>query len=174
MTRALGQLWVDGVLRAGKLRARLRLRPGFYSWLHNLAMGAGTPATPDGRLTGKALSADALPSAGRGDTPTALLRCMAALPQEYTWSGGTTLHLDPSHFSGAAGVRNLSALIETYFAAGGLQLHFVFADASKLRDAILHPDAHRELLVRVTGFSEYFVRLLPRLQEELVARARAG
>ena len=95
---------------------------------------------------------------------------MARLPHDCTGSGGTTLRLGASHFSDRAGVRLLSSLIETYFSDGGLQLHFVFADRSVLEDAIEHPEKHRDLLVRVTGFSEYFVRLLPEVQREIIRR----
>ena len=58
----------------------------------------------------------------------------------------------------------------TYFAEGGLQLHFIPADTSTLQDALQNPDRHRDLLVRVTGFSEYFVRLLPEVQQEVIRR----
>jgi len=68
------------------------------------------------------------------------------------------------------GTERLSALIETYFAEGGLQLHFILADISTLQAALENPDRHRDLLVRVTGFSEYFVRLLPEVQQEIMRR----
>ncbi len=95
---------------------------------------------------------------------------MARLPHSDSCSGGTTLRLSRSHFDGEEGLQLLSSLIRTYFAQGGLQLHFVFADTATLLDAIKHPDKHRDLLVRITGFSEYFVRLSPEVQQEILRR----
>ncbi len=68
----------------------------------------------------------------------------------------------------------LAALIEGYFAEGGLQLHFIVADVATLRDAVAHPERHGDLLVRVAGFSEYFVRLLPEVQQEIIRRVQNG
>ena len=170
MTDRVGAFWAEEVARASSESSRVRLRPGFHSWLYNMQMGERTGATPDGRLSGESLSSDLLPATGHAGPPTEVLRCMARLPNDHTCSGGTTLRLGASHFSGDEGVRLLSSLIETYFADGGLQLHFVFADRSVLQDAIEHPEKHGDLLVRVTGFSEYFVRLLPEVQREIIRR----
>ena len=170
MSEEVGKLWVEEVTRVSSRAHGVRLRPGFHSWLFHLQMGEQTGATPDGRQRGEPLSADLLPSVGRARPPTEMLRCMARIPHHHTCSGGTILHLHRSHFSGRHGIRLLSSLIETYFASGGLQLHFVFADRRELQDAIENPEKHRDLLVRVTGFSEYFVRLLPAVQRELARR----
>ncbi len=137
-------------------------------------MGNETPATPDGRLRGESLSSDQLPVPGKARVSTEVLQSIAHLPHGYTCSGGTTLRLDPSHFKGKTGTARLSALIETYFGEGGLQLHFILADMSILQDALENPDRHRDLLVRVTGFSEYFVRLLPEVQQEIMRRFQYG
>jgi len=170
MIKRLGDMWVEEIKQAGEKLNGITLRPGFHSWLYNIQMGKETPATPDGRLCGESLSSDHLPSPGRARVPTEVLQSIAHLPHDYTCSGGTTLRLDPSHFKGREGTGRLSTLIETYFAEGGLQLHFIFADTSTLRDALENPDKHRDLLVRVTGFSEYFVRLLPEVQQEIMRR----
>ena len=167
---AVARRWVDEVARVAEPRPGVRLRPMFHSWLYNLEHGAQTPATPDGRHAGEPLSSDQTPSPGRAGTPLEALHSMAQLPHDRTPSGGTTLRLSPDHFAGNDGLARLSALIEGYFAEGGLQLHFIFANAETLRDAIAHPEEHQDLLVRVTGFSEHFVRLLPEVQEELLGR----
>jgi len=174
LTRRVGRLWADEVARANQGLDHTVLRPGFHSWLYNLDQGRATPATPDGRQAGEPLSADHLPAPGRPLAPTDTLRAMALLPHDHTCSGGATLPLMASHFGGEAGLDRLRALIDTYFDQGGLQLHFILADTATLRDAMAHPDRHRELLVRVTGFSEYFVRLLPEVQEELIHRLTAA
>ena len=170
MIKRLGDMWVEEIRKAGEKLDGITLRPGFHSWLYNIQMGKETPATPDGRLCGESLSSDLLPAPGKLRVPTEVLQSIAHLPHDYTCSGGTTLRLDPSHFKGKMGTERLSALIETYFAEGGLQLHFILADISTLQAALGNPDRHRDLLVRVTGFSEYFVRLLPEVQQEIMRR----
>ncbi|MFC1717243.1 pyruvate formate lyase family protein, partial [Candidatus Poribacteria bacterium] len=170
MTKRLGDMWVEEIKRVGMELNGITLRPGFHSWLYNIEMGKETPATPDGRLCGESLSSDILPTPGKSRVPTEVLQSIAHLPHDHTCSGGTTLRLDPSHFKGKMGTERLSALIETYFVEGGLQLHFILADTSTLQDALENPDRHRDLLVRVTGFSEYFVRLLPEVQQEIMRR----
>ena len=170
MIKRLGDMWVEEIRKAGERLNGITLRPGFHSWLYNIQMGKKTPATPDGRLCGESLSSDQLPVPGKVSVPTEVLQSIAHLPHDYTCSGGTILRLDPSHFKDKTGTDRLSAMIETYFAEGGLQLHFILADISTLRDALENPDRHRDLLVRVTGFSEYFVRLLPEVQQEIMRR----
>jgi formate C-acetyltransferase len=172
MIERLGRMWVEEVEGAGEGAGGMRLRPGFHSWLYNLELGAATGATPDGRRRGEPFSSDLLPSEGKGRVPTATLGCMARLPHDRTVSGGTTIVLDGAHFEGEGGLERLSALAEGYFAEGGLQIHFIFTDAATLSDAVDHPERHADLLVRVTGYSEYFVRLLPEVQRDIIRRAR--
>ncbi|MCX7886725.1 MAG: hypothetical protein N3B01_05650 [Verrucomicrobiae bacterium] len=173
MTRRVAQAWVEDVVAAGRNTDAV-FRPSFYSWLYNMEFGKTTGATPDGRLAGEPLSSDQLPARGRGRAPTELLQAMAQIPHDWTCSGGTTFTVSPSHFRGTDGAARLAALIEGYFSQGGLQLHFIMADAAILRDAMKHPERHGDLLVRVAGFSEYFVRLLPEVQQEIIHRLEAG
>ena len=173
MTRRVSQAWVEDVAVAGR-GTDVVLRPNFHSWLYNMELGKVTGATPDGRLAGTPLSSDQIPSRGRGRAPTEVLRAIAQLSHKCTCSGGTTFGISPSHFRGPAGADRLSALIEVYFAEGGLQLHFIVADAATLRDAVANPERHGDLLVRVAGFSEYFVRLLPEVQQEIIRRVEQG
>jgi pyruvate-formate lyase len=64
----------------------------------------------------------------------------------------------------------LADLIEAYFESGGLQVQPNVVDINTLRDAKAHPEQHRDLLVRVTGYSAYFVTLSPENQEYIIAR----
>jgi formate C-acetyltransferase len=173
MIRLLGGMWAEEVNMVDAKSKTIRLRPGFHSWLYNIDMGKQTAATPDGRFRGEPLSSDHLPSPGKGRPPTEMLNAMACLPHRQSCSGGTTLRLSRSFFDGENGLELLSSLIRTYFAQGGLQLHFVFADTAMLLDAIKHPDKYGDLLVRITGFSEYFVRLSPEVQQEILRREQA-
>jgi formate C-acetyltransferase len=170
MVRRVAEVWREEVGRAGAAHG-IRLRPSFYSWLYNIEMGKNTPATPDGRPAGEVLSAGQAPSQGRGRAPTEVLSSMAQLAHRHTCSGGTTFRINPSHFAGEDGVERLRALIETYFELGGLQIQFIPVQKETLLDAVEHPEKHRDLLVRVTGFSAQFVELPPDAQQEIIQRA---
>ena len=61
-------------------------------------------------------------------------------------------------------------LAEGFFALGGMQLQLTVQDRATLLAARAHPEAHRDLLVRVSGYTAYFVDLTPELQDEILAR----
>ncbi|MGD0999362.1 MAG: pyruvate formate lyase family protein [Candidatus Brocadiia bacterium] len=170
MIRRVAEAWCEEVERSGAAHG-IRLRPSFYSWLYNIEMGKSTPATPDGRPAGEPLSSGQTPSQGNGRAPTEVLRSMAQLAHRRTCSGGTTFRINPSHFKGERGVERLRALIETYFALGGLHIQFIPVQKETLLDAVQHPEKHRDLMIRVTGFSARFVELPPDAQQEIIQRA---
>ena len=170
MIARVGAVWAEEVELAGRENG-VSVRPSFYSWLYNIEFGQQTLATPDGRLEGEPLSADQTPSQGKARAYTEVLRSLAHLPHNRTCSGGTSFRISPSHFKGRTGVATLSALIEGYFALGGLHLQFIVADTDQLREAVVHPERHQDLLVRVTGFSAQFVQLPPEVQQEIIKRA---
>ena len=64
----------------------------------------------------------------------------------------------------------LAAAIRAYFGAGGKHVQFIIEDNETLKDAKLHPEEHANLMVRVAGYSAYFVQLTPGLQDEVIAR----
>ena len=64
----------------------------------------------------------------------------------------------------------VATLIKTYFELGGMQLQFTPIDQQTLRDAIEHPQAHRALMVRVSGYAARFTELAPALQQEILTR----
>jgi pyruvate-formate lyase len=66
--------------------------------------------------------------------------------------------------------RKLLALIKTYFDEGGKHIQFNTVDRETLIDAQLHPEHHRNLIVRVSGYSAFFTELLPSMQDEIIAR----
>jgi len=68
------------------------------------------------------------------------------------------------------GVDTLVALIRSYFRMGGHHIQFNVVDAATLREAQEHPEEHRDLIVRVAGYSDYFCDLGRSLQDEIIAR----
>jgi formate C-acetyltransferase len=93
------------------------------------------------------------------------------LPLYLTPSGGQTLTLHPTLFAGPDGTKLLSDLVETYFGLGGQHLQINVVNAETLRAAQREPEKYRGLVVRVTGYSAYFVTLDRQSQDLLIAAA---
>ena len=133
--------------------------------------GSVTGATPDGRRAGRPLSEGISPVQGadrRG--PTAVLR--SAGKMDHLLTGGTLLNLKftPSLVATEEGVEKWAALVRGYFRMNGHHVQFNVVRAGHLREARAHPEAHRDLIVRVAGYSDYFCDLSEALQEEIIQR----
>jgi len=137
----------------------------------HIYFGKMVGATANGRLEGRPLSDGISPSQG-ADTqgPTAVVRSMGKI--DHVRTGGTLLNQKflPSVLAGDEGIDKLAALVRTYFRYDGHHIQFNVVDADTLRDAKLHPQAHRDLIVRVAGYSDYFNNLESSLQDEIIAR----
>jgi len=134
--------------------------------------GALTGATPDGRYAGDVL-ADGSMSPMRGqDTcgPTAVIK--SALKIDQIPYQGTLLNMKfhPSALQTKEDMKKLSALIRTYFSLGGKHIQFNIIDKKILLDAQEHPENHRDLMVRIAGYSAYFVQLGKPIQDEVIGR----
>ncbi|MCY2925223.1 MAG: glycyl radical protein, partial [Planctomycetota bacterium] len=139
--------------------------------------GGNTAATPDGRHKGQPL-VDGVGACQGADRqgPTALLRSVARLNHKDHWTAGNTCNIKffPSALERPDDLARFRALTTTFMKLGGQQLQVNVIDASTLRAAQAHPDAHADLIVRVAGFSAYFVGLDPRVQEEILSRHTHG
>ena len=71
-------------------------------------------------------------------------------------------------------LRALQSLIETYLRRGGFQIQVNVVNADVLREAQERPEEYADLLVRVAGYSDYFVHLAPNMQAEVIARTEHG
>ncbi len=123
--------------------------------------------TPDGRHKGDPTCDSIAALRGKAtDGPTAMLKSAARLPQHLA-DGISVLNLTLSKkFVGSA----LRALVDSYFAMGGIQVQVTCTSVEELQDALVNPDKHRDLIVRVGGYSDYFVNLTPTLQRAVVER----
>jgi len=128
-------------------------------------------ASADGRRRGLPLSEGISPVQGadrRG--PTAVLKSAAKM--DHVKTGGTLLNLkfSPGLLEGEDGIDHLHSLVRSYFKLDGHHLQFNVVDAAQLREAQARPEANRDLIVRVAGYSDYFCDLSPALQEEIIQR----
>jgi len=128
-------------------------------------------ATPDGRLSGTPESDGTSPSQGADrNGPTAVIQSLAKMDQMK--SGGTLLNMRflPSVLQSEQDLEKMAHLIRTYFRMNGHHIQFNVVDTDTLRRAQAAPDDHRDLLVRVAGYSDYFVDLDQYHQEEIISR----
>ena len=91
---------------------------------------------------------------------------------DHVRTGGTLLNqkFTPRTVEGAEGLDNLAHLVRAYFKLDGHHIQFNVVTAETLREAQSHPEAHRDLIVRVAGYSDYFCDLTTALQDEIIAR----
>jgi len=128
-------------------------------------------ATPNGRFAEKPISDGTSPSHGADrHGPTAVIKSLSKMDQ--IKSGGTLLNQRflPSALGKDEDIVNLSHLIRTYFKLKGHHIQFNVVGTDTLKKAQTAPDDYRDLLVRVAGYSDYFVDLDEFHQEEIIER----
>jgi len=145
-------------------------------WSGALELGRHTGATPDGRRRGESLADCAGPAQGRNACGlTATLNSVLKLPHDHVHGPLVlSLRFPPGAVTGTGGVKRLRAVVETYFRGGGQDLQISIAGTDEMKAAREHPEAHRDLMVRIGGFSAYFVHLDPAFQDDMIARSEAA
>ena len=137
--------------------------------------GSVTGALPDGKKAKEPLSEGISPVQGADRKgPTAVLKSAATI--DHIRTGGTLLNqkFSPDFFKGEESIRNITALIRSYFKMNGHHIQFNVVSAETLRDAQKHPEKYRDLIVRVAGYSDYFNDLGDDLQNEIIQRTEHG
>ncbi|HNR32877.1 MAG TPA: pyruvate formate lyase family protein, partial [Candidatus Hydrogenedentes bacterium] len=128
-------------------------------------------ASPDGRKAGMPYAASGNPYNVEHCGVTAALRSVAALPFEDVMGCAVNMKFHPNAIGkGPVGRAKWAALLRTYFQMGGPQLQPTVAGAETLRAAQRDPDQYRDLIIKVGGYSTYFVDLGKEIQEEIIAR----
>jgi len=150
---------------------RLFLTPCLQSDTWHLKNGETFGATPDGRLAKTPFSQNSRPSNGSlTGSITGLFNSMLNIPSNAFLSGALNLDVDPKQFEGESGKILFSKLLASYLNRGGLHAQVSCASVEDLIDAQKNPDAHRDLRVRVTGYSGIFVDICKRLQDDIINR----
>jgi formate C-acetyltransferase len=158
--------------RYGKGPIGCTFHPSTASVSYNIPAGELTGATPDGRKAGEPLADVESPFHGTElKGPTAVIKSVAKL-EHILESGGSILNLkfNPSIFQNGNNLDNLVALIRTYFELSGMEVQVDIVSSKKLREAQKSPQEYADLLVRVAGYSAYFVGLDPDVQNDIIAR----
>jgi 4-hydroxyphenylacetate decarboxylase large subunit len=135
-------------------------------------MGAAAIATPDGRLSGTTFadgSMSAYPGTDRSG-PYALFESATCWDHSRSQNSQMNLKLHPTAVLGAKGTKKLLALTQAYMRKGGFHIQYNVVDSNMLRDAQKNPEIYRNLLVRVAGFTQYWVEIGKPIQDEVIAR----
>ncbi|HUI71413.1 MAG TPA: glycyl radical protein [Spirochaetia bacterium] len=147
--------------------------PGTSSISSNVPSGAAAKATPDGRKAGTPLAEGSSPSSGTDLLgPTAVLSSVGKLPSREIF-GGVLLNqkLTPGSLRTPEDRARLAAMLRTFFDdMKGWHIQYNLVSRETLLDAKKHPERHRDLVVRVAGYSAYFNDLAPEQQDDIIAR----
>lgn len=162
---------------AGSLKGRRNCRGGVWragtgSAMFYLRHAAELPASPDGRRRGEPFGTNYSPSLfARTGGPVSVIASATKPRLENTVNGGPlTLEFAASAFTDAESVHKLALLVRSFVLSGGHQLQLNVVNADALRDAQAHPERHRQLIVRIWGWSAYFVELDREYQDHVLAR----
>jgi len=137
----------------------------------HIYFGKVTGATPDGRKAFTPLSEGISPVQGMDiNGPTSVIKSAGKI--DHLRTGGTLLNqkFSPKFFSSESGINNIAHLIRSYFKMGGHHIQFNVVSANTLRAAQEDPIQYRNLIVRVAGYSDYYINLGKDLQEEIIRR----
>ncbi|MDY4886563.1 MAG: pyruvate formate lyase family protein [Eubacteriales bacterium] len=138
-----------------------------YLWLaHDLG------ATADGRRAGEPFGANYSPSLFANIAgPVTVINSFATRNISRNMNGGPlTLEFSSDIFKSEESIEKVAALVKYFISIGGHQLQLNAVDLEKMRDAQLHPELYRQLVVRVWGWSAYFVELDKEYQDHIMAR----
>lgn len=168
--RLVQEIYCDEVTKYRNFRGGM-FTAGCYPMTTSVAFGFMTSALPSGRLQGTALNSGVSPATGMDrEGVTAAIKSVCRLNYEELSNGASfTINMD-SGIPGVKGREVIKALIRSFVELGGMHIQFNVLSEDVLRKAQEEPENYRWLLVRVAGWSAYFVELSRALQDELIAR----
>jgi formate C-acetyltransferase len=147
---------------------------GYWTMTIHAGQGLLTGALPSGRVKGEPLPSGITPVSGSAPEFSSCLNFVAHLDHTKIANGhALNLRYAPSPNRGTT-ITKFAQSIDAYMQTGGLQLQFNIIDRAKLEGAIKNPRNHQELLVRVSGYTAYFIDLDPAMQGEIMTRPEYG
>ncbi|MDR3310555.1 MAG: hypothetical protein LBS90_04340 [Oscillospiraceae bacterium] len=151
---------------------RGKYKSGLYGASDHVRQGRNTFATIDGRLTGEPIADAMSPSQSRDTSGPTAVFASSVVFDHGKFLGGIALNLrmHPSVLSREDGAAKLRDMTEAYFASGGMEVQYNVVDTETLRKAQVEPTQYRDLVVRIAGYSAYFVELGRDLQNDIIAR----
>lgn len=140
--------------------------------VYNVEMGKNVGAMPDGRLAYSPLADNASPMIGMDvNGPTAVVNSLAACDEQIPQSGMLlNQRFDPTIAAGEKGLDIIESVFRAHFAQGGYHIQINVLDDETLLAAQKEPDKYRNIIVRVAGYSAYFVELGKEIQNNIIQR----
>lgn len=140
--------------------------------VYNVEMGKNVGAMPDGRLAYSPLADNASPMIGMDvNGPTAVVNSLAACDEQIPQSGMLlNQRFDPTIAAGEKGLDIIESVFRAHFAQGGYHIQINVLDDETLLAAQKEPDKYRNIIVRVAGYSAYFVELGKEIQDNIIQR----
>lgn len=163
-------LFIYEALKQFKISIDGTFHPSYFAWIMHGVQGEQCAATADGRKQAQALS-ECLGAVQGMDKngPLALVRSLSKMDQSYGIGGiATNFRLSKSFMKN--GLDSVKEFVHEFMRHNNFEMQFNVVDQNTLIDAQKHPEQYRTLLVRVAGYSEYFVNLPPVIQEEVIKR----
>ena len=145
---------------------------GLYGASDHVAQGYHTWATPDGRKTGEALADAMSPAQGRDRKGlTAVFQSSTCFDHSRFMDGiALNLKIHPTALSREDGIDKLRDMTKACFAGGGMEVQYNIDGSETMRAAQADPQAYRNLVVSIAGYSAYFVELNMDMQEDIIRR----
>ena len=174
--KRISGLFTDVVVNAGPGQEDyVRFIPDLFSWSQTILLGKTVGATPNGRPAGEPINhgANPFPSSVKNGAMTTMSSAIAEIQSGMGNTCPFQMELDPGAIT-ADSVDNIMALIETHLAQGGTLVNVNIVDADKILAANEHPELYPDLVVRVTGFTAYFISLSPEFRQLVVNRIIKG
>jgi formate C-acetyltransferase len=150
--------------------------PGLQSLFLSVPFGREVGALPSGRLAGESLSNGGSPcNSAPSEGPTAILNSLSKVDcLECSLGIVLNVRLNPDAFKTRDGFRKVAALVRTIVDKKIMHIQFNVVSSDVLRAAQKEPEKYKDVVVRVAGYSAFFVNLSKGLQEEVIARAEWG
>ncbi|MBS7250176.1 MAG: formate acetyltransferase [Candidatus Freyarchaeota archaeon] len=145
---------------------------GYWSISYHVGFGMLSGALPSGRKKGKAFTPGLTPAPGPSDQLLQNIRSIASMnylkmPNNASYNVKLVPHSGDSH---KKTLDLFTSYVQSFFDLGGMQWQFNVITSDTLRDAMKNPDDYRWLLVRVSGYNAYFVKLNKNMQQEIIER----
>ena len=147
-------------------------KAGLYGASDHIRQGKSAWATPDGRRTGEPIADASSPAQSRDKNgPTAVMLSECSFDHSKFMAGlALNIRMHPSALSNEEGVAKLRDMTKAYFDCHGMEVQYNVVDSKTLRNAQADPNAYKNLVVRIAGYSAYFIELGVDLQNDLIAR----
>ncbi|MBQ8975695.1 MAG: hypothetical protein IJ072_08265 [Oscillospiraceae bacterium] len=147
-------------------------KAGLYGASDHIRQGKSAWATPDGRRTGEPVADASSPAQSRDKYgPTAVMMSECCFDHSKFMDGlALNIRMHPSALSNEEGVAKLRDMTKTYFDCHGMEVQYNVVDSKTMRSAQADPNAYKNLVVRIAGYSAYFIELGADLQNDLIAR----